>query len=177
MSYSPIVNYAAKDALAHLDPNKAVKGVDLSAEFVAIAADLLLKATAADLATANATLANVVGGTYTPTITNTTNVDSSSAALSFYMRIGSVVFVLASIMVNITSSGPAEVGISLPVASNLGAATDLIGFSGGVGLDTGDDNVGIITGDTANDRAKFNYGASSGSGNQQHRVIFAYRII
>lgn len=36
-NYSPIVSYGPKDSLAHGDPNKAIKGVQLDGEFNAIA--------------------------------------------------------------------------------------------------------------------------------------------
>lgn len=42
-NYSPIVSYGPKDALPHLDPNKAIKGVQIDAELNAIATAIATK--------------------------------------------------------------------------------------------------------------------------------------
>lgn len=46
-NYTPVVSYGPKDSLAHGDPNKALKGVQIDVEFAAIAAAISSKQDAA----------------------------------------------------------------------------------------------------------------------------------
>jgi hypothetical protein len=64
-------------------------------------------------------------GTYSPTLTQTTNVSSSTPAACQYMRIGNVVTVSGVVSVTCTAgaSTPTTLGISLPIASDLAATT------------------------------------------------------
>lgn len=120
-------------------------------------------ATTAYVATAVSAL-NVVGKTYTPTLTNTTNVTSSTAKFCTYTRCDSVVTVYGSLGVVTTLAVATVVGISLPIASNLSAVTDLNGTaSASSAIATNGYIEGETTGDTAN--LKFIGLAVSGSGN------------
>lgn len=96
--------------------------------------------------TAPPTLAH---GTYTPTITNTTNITNSTAYVCQYLRVGNTVIVSGSVFLTFTAYATAsEIGISLPIASNLAQAYQLAGTScTGNGV-----NVGAIQGDATNDR-------------------------
>lgn len=63
---------------------------------------------------------NLYSGTYTPTLTNTTNVGGSTAYPAQYSRVGNVVTVTGKVDIQPSASGAATVlGISLPIASNL----------------------------------------------------------
>ena len=90
--------------------------------------------------------------TYTPTLTNTTNVAASTAYVTHYQRIGDVVRVWGEISIDATASlTVTELGISLPIATAIGNTYELAG-TGFNGLD----NTGIqIQGDVTNNRAKF----------------------
>lgn len=68
-------------------------------------------------------------GTYAPTFTAGANVASIASAGNFmYVRVGPIVIVLGTLLVTPTTGGLSTAfSISLPVASNLGASTDLVG--------------------------------------------------
>jgi hypothetical protein len=61
---------------------------------------------------------NVFSGTYTPTLTNTTNVTASTAYVISYMRVGNVVTVGGKIDITPTATGAILIKVSLPIASN-----------------------------------------------------------
>lgn len=115
----------------------------------------------------------VAAGTYTPTLTNGTNVAASTAYQCQYVRMGSVVTVSGKVAVDPTAAGAAELGISLPIASNFGAAEDC----GGVAFATAiaGQGAGIIA-DAANDRASMNWIAVDTT-NQPMSFVFNYRVI
>lgn len=75
-------------------------------------------------------LATITSGTYTPTISNVSNVASSSASAATYQRIGSVVSVSGSVLIVPTATTYTSAYLTLPVASTLSGS----GLSGvGVG--------------------------------------------
>lgn len=93
----------------------------------------------------------VGSGTYTPTLTNTANVASSTAFECQYLRVGNVVTVSGQITITPTSASVAtSLGISLPIASDIVGGRNLGGTAccgAAAGL------VGQIAGDPTNDRA------------------------
>jgi hypothetical protein len=93
--------------------------------------------------------ANVFSGTYTPTLTNTTNISSSTAQVLQYMRVGNTVTVAGSVDITATAVSAINIGISLPIASALTTARQL----GGSGGSNNGLIVAVINGDAANDRA------------------------
>lgn len=121
------------------------------------------------------TATNLTSGTYTPTLTNTTNITSSTALVCFYQRVGNIVFVNGSATITATSTGTTTVlGVSLPVASNIGASTDLKGF--------GISNYSfwtdpILSGDSANDRATLTYAVGDTAGTQTVYFQFSYSVL
>ena len=66
-------------------------------------------------------------GTYTPTGAIVTNLDSVTPSVSMWIRVGNVVTVSGSAVVDPTASGSLSFRLSLPVASNFGALTDASG--------------------------------------------------
>lgn len=95
---------------------------------------------------------SITSGTYTPTLTNVTNVTASTAYLSQYLRVGSVVTVSGKVDIDTTlaASSATELGISLPVASNFAAEEDL----GGTGTSDAVASLSArIKADGTNDRA------------------------
>ncbi len=71
---------------------------------------------------------NLTSGTYTPTLTNNTNVSSSAAETFVYQRIGNVVQVFGNINITPTASGSeCSINLTLPIAS---ALTDTHQLSG-----------------------------------------------
>ena len=119
---------------------------------------------------------NVFSGTYTPTLTNTGNIDSSTANICQYMRVGNVVTVSGAVTVDATTAGNATIlKMSLPVASNMTGATNL----GGTGASTSTNAYGncmAIMGDATNDVAEFRWNATL-STSQVYNFSFTYRVI
>lgn len=108
-------------------------------------------------------------GTYTPTLTNVTNVSSSSAQVARWTQIGDQVTVYGRVSVDpIASATSTQVRVSLPVASNLGSNSDLAGVCVG---DLSDESAGHIVADTANDEALIEAHPVSTS---QHTYVYTY---
>lgn len=130
-----------------------------------------------DGASGNPTLTLSVGdilsGTYTPTLTNVTNLAASTAYQCQYMRVGTTVLVSGKADVDPTAAATTRLGISLPIASNLGAVEDLAGTAfapavAGQGA--------AIGGDAANDRAIMEWVAVDVA-NRAMFFTFMYEVI
>jgi hypothetical protein len=95
-------------------------------------------------------------GTYTPTLSNTTNVAASTAYATGYYRIGQVVCAYGKVDVDPTATNTSTVlGVSLPVTSDIAAAQDCGGSANA-------NNVGLgstpgVFGDETNNRASFQW--------------------
>jgi hypothetical protein len=118
----------------------------------------------------------VTSGTYTPTLTNTTNIESSTAYVCQYMRVGSVVTVSGKFDLDPTLGSGCIMGISLPIASNFADSGQLAGMA------MRDHNVGgssptaSIQADTTNDRAIL-YHTASGITTAAFYFHFTYLIV
>lgn len=115
----------------------------------------------------------VASGTYTPTLNNTTNVAASTASQCQWMRVGNVVTVSGRASVDPTAAGATVLGISLPLASNLGAVEDCAGAACSSGIAG---QCASIHGDAANDRAVMEWIAVDIT-NQPMYFTFTYEII
>jgi len=115
----------------------------------------------------------IASGTYTPTLTNTTNVAASTAFQCQWMRVGNVVTVSGRVSVDPTAAGATVLGISLPLASNIGAVEDCAGtaFANAVA-----GQGAAIWGDATNDRASMEWVAVDLT-NQGMSFTFTYEII
>lgn len=115
----------------------------------------------------------IASGTYTPTLTSVTNVTSTTARVSQWMRVGNVVSVSGSFSLTATSSSAVEVGISLPIASGL---TGDFQCSGSASSDNSSQPVsGPILGDNANDRAR--YKCASGLSGVAIEIYFSFTYL
>jgi microcystin-dependent protein len=117
---------------------------------------------------------NVLSGTYTPTLTNTTNIDASTAFECHYIRVGTVVHVAGQVQVDATAAGSAAtvLKMSLPVASDLANGRDLAGtMAVGDAVETG-----AIFADTTNNVAQFEW-LSASAANHTIRFTFTYRVL
>ena len=102
---------------------------------------------------------NVFSGTYTPTLTNQTNISSSTAGVCQYMRVGNVVTVSGQVSITATASGDVVMRVSLPVASNFAGTSQLAGM---FTQNAGNSTVSIVGGcaaDATNDVARFRFNA------------------
>ena len=122
----------------------------------------------------NTAVGTLTGTTYTPTLTNVANLDASTAYQCQYMRISNTVFVSGRVDVDPTLAATStKLGISLPVASNIGATEDV----GGAAFASGIAGQGAsILGDAANDRAQMQW-LSGDVTNQAMYFTFGYQII
>jgi hypothetical protein len=113
-------------------------------------------------------------GTYSPTVTAVTNVDSASADADFmYTRIGNMVQGYGSVSIDPTAgSGTTRIEISLPIASNFAAATDAVG--GGSAQVT--NTTGSIAADTTDDRLALQF-QSPTTASMAWRIWFMYQIL
>lgn len=114
---------------------------------------------------------NVFSGTYTPTSFNTTNIAASTPQSAQYLRVGNTVTVSGQIDIDPTATGFAILGLSLPIASNLTSAVQLSGV-----FNCPDADGGGVYGDAANDRATFQFTATSAS-NLTYYYTFTYRVL
>jgi hypothetical protein len=116
---------------------------------------------------------NVFSGTYTPTLTDATNVTSSTASVMHYLRVGDVVTVSGQVTAAATVGGSAiTLGISLPIASDIG----LQGHLGGVGAANSGLIPALIRGNAASDRADL-VASPTFTSSYVYFVTFSYRVI
>jgi hypothetical protein len=113
-------------------------------------------------------------GTYTPTLTNVANLDASTAYECQYLKVGNTVVVSGKVDLDPTTTlTSTQLGISLPVASNIGSLQDV----GGVAFASGVVSQGAsILGDVSNDRAQLQFICSDVT-NQAMYFIFSYQVI
>lgn len=123
------------------------------------------------------TATNLTSGTYTPTLSNTTNIASSTARQCQWLRVGNVVTVSGTVTVQTTAgTGASLLGISLPVASAFTTAYQLsgtaAGYSGSAGLD-----IPQIIADATNDRASMKWVCSAIVTPFDYAFTFSYEVI
>jgi hypothetical protein len=119
---------------------------------------------------------NVFSGTYTPTLTNTTNIAASTAHVCQYMRVGNVVTVSGRLTIDPTATATAsELGISLPIASAF-AEIRQCGGTGAIFSTTNEVSSGGIAADVTNDRAQFRF-ASGGTASREYSFTFTYLVV
>lgn len=111
------------------------------------------------------------GGVYTPTLTNTTNIDASTASICQYMRVGTIVTVSGRVDIDATATTTTILNVSLPIASDVSDAVQVAGTMSGLG----GTEPGAIYGDAATDTATFQY-VAAGTGNRTFYFHFTYRI-
>lgn len=117
-------------------------------------------------------------GRYTPTVTIGTNVVSGSQISSFYQQIGSIVYVnIQSLVVCTAATLTASViSFDLPIASNIGATTDIAGVATRLAATGTDYSVGTVSGVIATDLARVDFNATT-TASSIMCVSFSYSII
>lgn len=118
-------------------------------------------------------MTNVTSGTYTPTLTNVANLDSSVAYVMQWMRIGNTVTVGGKIDVNPTAAGLVQLGISLPVASDFTGNFQCGGAAASPGVAG---QSAAITGDITNNRAEMQFIAVD-LNNRAMYCTFTYTVV
>lgn len=124
---------------------------------------------------ASGTTPLIASGTYTPTMTASTNVTAATANAPWHWtRVGSVVYVSGSAQITVTSaSSGSGFFASIPIASNLTSSVDLNGLCTG---SAGGDANGTVSGDTTNDRASMGFISGSITGVRSVFVMFSYEV-
>lgn len=131
--------------------------------------------TGASTAAAARTNLGFANGTYTPTLTNVTNVAASTAYPCQYLQVGSQVTVSGKFDLDATAAGAAltQLGISLPVASSLTNAYELAGTAVTPAVSG---ECAAVYADGANDRAQVEFLCGDASNNAWY-FTFTYTII
>lgn len=127
----------------------------------------------ADTASLDYKTANLGAGSYTPTLTGVANVGASTAYACQYLRVRDVVTVSGKLALDPTAAVATQLGISLPVASNFGAAEDCGGTAVAPGVAG---QCAAIVADATNNRAELQYVAADLT-NQAWAFTFTYRVI
>jgi hypothetical protein len=117
---------------------------------------------------------HIASGTYTPTLTNVTNVAASTAAVCQWMRVGTTVTVSGTVQIDPTAAGNTVLNMSLPVASNFTAATQ----AGGTFSTTtaGQSDNGSIIANSASDVFEFRLNAVN-IANATYAFSATYRVL
>lgn len=167
---SILVDTATID-LTYTDATPEIKA-DLTAPVIASLALADTATQSADLSAAISAL-NLNSGVYTPTLTNVLNLAASTAYQCQFLRVGSVVTVSGKVDIDPTASGSVQLGISLPIASNIGTAEDCGGTAAAPGVAG---QCAAILGDATNDRAQLELIAVDLT-NKAMAFSFTYRVI
>lgn len=123
----------------------------------------------------NGAVTDLFGAAFTPTLTNTTNVTSSTHNRAVYIRVNDIVAVGQSLSVTPTAgSANTVVDSTLPFASAMTNAADLIG-AGACFISTSFVGVRVLA-ETTGDLARFNF-TSNGTGSHTLFLVYLYRIL
>lgn len=120
-------------------------------------------------------VATFTSGTYTPTITNGTNVSSNTPAVCNYIRVGNMVTVSGYCGIQASSANiTGDLLVSLPIASNMSQPYELTGLGSGTG---GGDISRITILPSAGDEARIAFLAGAGTSSQTIFFTFTYQVI
>lgn len=114
----------------------------------------------------------IASGTYTPGLTNVTNVAASTAYLCQWIRVGNVVTVSGKVDIDATGTGATELGIALPIASAMTVEENLGGTASSAALAS---LSAAVRADATNDRAAVVFVATSLT-NDSYFFTFTYLI-
>jgi len=116
---------------------------------------------------------NVFSGTYTPTLTNTTNISASTSFSAHYMRVGNVVTVSGNVNIDPVATATSTImNISLPIVSTFSSQRNL----SGVGADITTTQFSRIYADSTNNSAAIQFIALDAT-NRTHSFTFTYQVI
>lgn len=119
---------------------------------------------------------NAVSGTWTPTLTNVTNVTSSTARTCNYIRVGGMVHFSGTIDVTPTDVNPSTVRCTLPVASNFTSEYDATGTVTALTAVSAA-RFGNVTADTTNDAIIIQLVAGNSGTSMRVNFTGSYRVL
>lgn len=138
---------------------------------ILVAAGIAVPSSVASIPLAD--IATLSAGIYNPTLTNVANLSASTAFSCQYLRVGSTVTVTGRVDVDpIAGATDTQLGISLPIASNLANANECAGTAASPTIAG---QCAAIVGDVANDRATMQW-LSGDITNQPMYFTFSYRV-
>lgn len=135
--------------------------------------------TGANTAAGARTNLGIVSSTYTPTLSNISNIDVANcvAYACQYMQVGDVVTVSGKVAIAVSSTGVTRMNMTLPIASNFSAEENCGGVAQ-VSYSGGSTNLAAqIKADATNDCAQFLYWGNVTGAAQSFFFTFTYRII
>jgi cytoskeletal protein RodZ len=106
-----------------------------------------------------ANLNTIVSSVYTPTLTNTTNIASSTASVCQYLQVYSTATVSGQVTIAATATGAAVLKMSLPMASSFSSTGQAAGTF--ATLTAGGTTTGAILADIVNDIFEFRFNAAN----------------
>lgn len=118
-------------------------------------------------------LSYVTSGVYTPALTAVTNVAASTAYQCQYLRVGTTVTVSGRVDIDPTGAGATELGLSLPVVSDLATAQQCGGVAFGPAVAG---HGAAIVGDATNDRASVQF-VTVDTANRALYFSFTYQVL
>lgn len=122
-----------------------------------------------------AAVSAAAAGTYTPTLTNGTNVSASTANIAMYSRVGDVVSVNGTLLVTPTAAGFAQIDISLPIASTVGGTNYVAGVAASISGTAGTSPARISAAPVQNRAMVYFYDDNGGSRLMSYQ--FSYVVI
>jgi hypothetical protein len=118
-------------------------------------------------------LTNLDNSTYTPTLTNTTNIAASTAAVCQYFRINDMVTICGRVDIDPTAAAAIELRMSLPIASSFTSDT----HAGGVAFCTAIAGQGLaIAAETSGTNTLKFVGIVTDVASRQYAFTVTYRI-
>ena len=116
----------------------------------------------------------IASGTYTPTFTTIANASAASMSSTYFtwMRVGNVVHVAGSVTITAVATGPTNIELTLPIASNFALNGDLSGCVS----NSSANSTGAIAGDATTHKAAIGINATV-AGAINVIVIFQYAVI
>jgi hypothetical protein len=118
----------------------------------------------------------VFSGTYTPTLTNTTNIATSTANSNQYMRVGNTVTVSGSVTVDATTAGAnTQLRMSLPISSTFSGGNNLGGTGASISSGAYGNSMAIFA-ETGTNTAEFRWLPTLATA-QIYNFTFTYQVI
>lgn len=124
--------------------------------------------------TAGTATDNAYAGTYTPTISDVTNIGTSTPALWFWVRVGDVVTVAGRLDIDPVATGRWTVYATCPVTTSFAAAGQAGGYIGGINA-TGN-NTGTVVARASNNQVVIDAFANHTS-SLDYYIHFSYRVV
>lgn len=120
---------------------------------------------------------NIRSSTYTPTLTNVTNVASSTVSTALWIRVGNMVIVSGLLSIDPTSgSTQTVIEISLPIVSDLSSNTQLSGTAVRATVSEAGMLSAYIAGQTTNNTAELVFLNDAGTASRSWRYQFMYQV-